>query len=255
MKEQRMYGLWPSPISGKSLATSLRLSEPCWDTDGKTLAWLEGRSDRGVIVVQEGESATRDLTPGDMSVRAFVGYGGGDFTLSHGVCYFVGQADQRIYRQPLVGGPPRPITPGFGAAASPTVSPDGRWLAYVSVETGVPQIYVRPFPETKVAKRQVSVNGGLAARWSRSGRELFFADTSDTIWSVPVPPGPVFSPGIPKELFSASQYAPMAPFPFDVSHDDRRFLFTRPVGSQAQRSDELVVVENFIEELKSKVPR
>ncbi len=142
MKEQRMYGLWPSPISGKSLATSLRLSEPCWDTDGKTLAWLEGRSDRGVIVVQEGDSATRDLTPGDMSVRAFVGYGGGDFTLSRGVCYFVGQADQRIYRQALVGGPPRPITPGFGAAASPTVSPDGSWLVYVHTYEDVDAIAI-----------------------------------------------------------------------------------------------------------------
>ena len=130
-REQRMYGLWESPISSKSLSVSLRLAEPCWDTDGETLAWVEGRSDRGVIVVQrEGESATRDLTP-DISVRAFVGYGGGDFTLSHGCAYFVGQADQRLYRQALAGGAPRPITPAFGAASTPSVSPDGRWVAYV----------------------------------------------------------------------------------------------------------------------------
>ncbi len=132
MKEQRMFGLWPSPVTSKNLAAGLRLGEPCWDTDGRTLAWVEGRSDRGVIVVQDGDGgATRDLTPGDMSVRAFVGYGGGDFTLSHGVCCFVGQADQRIYRQELAGGAPRPITPAFGAASTPTVSPDGRWLVYI----------------------------------------------------------------------------------------------------------------------------
>ena len=46
----------------------------------------------------------------------------------------------------------------------------------------------------------------------------------------------------------------MVLWPFDVSHDDKRFLFTRPMGSQAQRSDELIVVENFAEELKAKVP-
>jgi dipeptidyl aminopeptidase/acylaminoacyl peptidase len=64
-------------------------------------------------------------------VRAFVGYGGGDLTLAQGYAYFVAQHDQRIYRQPLSGGSARPITPGFGAASSPTVSPDGRWLAYI----------------------------------------------------------------------------------------------------------------------------
>jgi len=131
MTQQLMYGLWKSEITPKSLATSLRLSEPCWDTDGRTLAWVEGRSDRGVLVVQDADGGpTRDLTA-DLSVRAFVGYGGGDFTLSHGAAYFVAQHDQRIYRQELAGGPARPITPGFGAASTPSVSPDGRWLAYV----------------------------------------------------------------------------------------------------------------------------
>ncbi len=126
-----MYGLWSSPITPRSLAASMRLSEPHWDTDGRTLGWVEGRSDRGVIVVQEDGGAPRDLTPGDLSVRAFVGYGGGDFTLAHGAAYFVAQHDQRIYRQELAGGSPRPITPAFGAASTPRVSPDGRWLLYV----------------------------------------------------------------------------------------------------------------------------
>ncbi len=130
-REQRMFGLWSSPVTPAMLAAGLRLSEPCWDTDGQTLAWVEGRSDRGVIVTSAtGDPATRDLTS-DISVRAFVGYGGGDFTLSHGAAFFVGQADQRIYRQELAGGAARPITPAFGAAASPAVSPDGRWVAYV----------------------------------------------------------------------------------------------------------------------------
>ncbi len=126
-----MYGLWSSPITPRSLAASMRLSEPHWDTDGRTLGWIEGRSDRGVIVVQEDGGAPRDLTPGDLSVRAFVGYGGGDFTLAHGAAYFVAQHDQRIYRQELAGGSPRPVTPAFGAASTPRVSPDGRWLLYV----------------------------------------------------------------------------------------------------------------------------
>ena len=141
-REQRMFGLWSSPVTPAMLAAGLRLSEPCWDTDGQTLAWVEGRSDRGVIVAQsEGDSATRDLTS-DISVRAFVGYGGGDFTLSHGAAFFVGQADQRIYRQELAGGTARPITPAFGAASSPAVSPDGRWVAYVHSYENVDSIAI-----------------------------------------------------------------------------------------------------------------
>ena len=141
-REQRMFGLWSSPVTPAALAASLRLGEPAWDSDGQTLAWVEGRSDRGVIVTQgPDERATRDLTS-DISVRAFVGYGGGDFTLSHGTAYFVGQADQRIYRQDLAGGRARPITPAFGAASTPVVSPDGKWVAYVHTYEDVDSIAV-----------------------------------------------------------------------------------------------------------------
>ncbi len=70
--QQVAYGLWKSPITPGQLSTSLRLSEPCWDTDGKSLGWIEGRSDRGVLVVQRAGDAPRDLTA-DASVRAFVG--------------------------------------------------------------------------------------------------------------------------------------------------------------------------------------
>lgn len=142
MTEQRMYGLWPSPIGPRDIAAGIRLGEPCWDTDGERIAWVEGRSDRGVLVLREADGSIRDLTPGEMSVRAFVGYGGGDFTLSHGVAYFVGQADQRIYRQDLAGGKPRPITPGFGAASTPRVSPDGRWVVYVHTYEDVDAIAI-----------------------------------------------------------------------------------------------------------------
>jgi hypothetical protein len=72
------FGLWPSPVTPQSLAGGLRLSDVAWDSDGETLVWLEGRSDRGVLVcLPAGEEAPRDLTT-TLSVRARVGYGGGD---------------------------------------------------------------------------------------------------------------------------------------------------------------------------------
>ncbi len=131
MKTTRPYGLWDSVITPASLAEDCRLGPPQWDSDGNTLVWLEGRSDRGVLVAwQMGADAPRDLTS-DLSVRAEVGYGGGDFAVHGGYVYFAVHKDGRLFRQPLAGGPAKPITPRFGEAASACVSPDDRWVVYV----------------------------------------------------------------------------------------------------------------------------
>lgn len=130
-KIARQYGLWDSPITPKGLAESLRLNSVVYDSDGKTLVWHEGRSGRGVIIAESSQNdAPRDLTS-DLSVRAEVGYGGGDFTVHGGFAYFAVHKDGRLFRQPITAGPATPITPKFGSAASPVVSPDGRFVAYV----------------------------------------------------------------------------------------------------------------------------
>ena len=104
------YGLWPSPIGPQSLAEGLRLSDVAWDSDGETLVWLEGRSDRGVLVcLPPGGDAPRDLTS-ELSVRARVGYGGGDFSVAGGSVYFVeadgrGQGSRCDVREELRGDP------------------------------------------------------------------------------------------------------------------------------------------------------
>jgi len=134
-KTHRPYGLWTSPIEPASLAQALRFSDVAWDTDGQTLVWLEGRSDRGVLVCASGGQAPRDLTT-TLSVRAMVGYGGGDMAVAGGYVYFVAQ-EGRLYRQgcvhppSLAGGLPTPITPQVGPMAAPTPSPEGRWLLFV----------------------------------------------------------------------------------------------------------------------------
>lgn len=129
------YGLWQSPITPVSLSRGISFSDLAWDADG-TLVWREGRSDRGVLVVlpPDGQAA-RDLNS-DFSVRAGVGYGGGDFGVGNGKVYFVDAGSKRIYCQPLCAGAARPVTPAFGAAAAPKLSPDGRWLLYVHTYEG-----------------------------------------------------------------------------------------------------------------------
>ncbi len=128
-KELRPYGLWPSPITPAMMARRLRLDDVQWDSDGRTLVWLEGRSDQGVLVCRRDDSAARDLTD-ELNVRAGVGYGGGDFTVGHGLVIFA-ERNGRLYRQTLAHGNPQPITPAFGHAASPAISPNGRWVLFV----------------------------------------------------------------------------------------------------------------------------
>jgi len=130
-KTGRQYGLWDSPITPVSLARGLRFSDVTWD-EGGALVWLEGRSDRNVLVVQPPDgNAPRDLND-TYSARARVGYGGGDFCMGGGNVYFVEAESKRIYRQPVTSGTPTPITPAFGATAAPTLSPDGKWLLFIN---------------------------------------------------------------------------------------------------------------------------
>ena len=88
-RQKTPSGLWTSPLQAADLAAELRFSDVLWDTVEETLVWREERSDQGVLVCQSPQDPSpRDLT-GDLSVRARVGYGGGDFTVSHGSVYFV----------------------------------------------------------------------------------------------------------------------------------------------------------------------
>ena len=132
-KTRKQYGLWSSLITPKSLSSGISFSDVAWDTGG-ALVWRESRSDRGVLVVQPADSGTgpaaRDLNS-ESNVRARVGYGGGDFSVAGGMVYFADAESGRLFHQPVESGLPRPLTPAFGAAASPRVSPDGRWVAFI----------------------------------------------------------------------------------------------------------------------------
>src|SRR6185295_7734481 len=94
----------------------------------------------------------------------------------------------------------RPAIQARGNAAQGKMSPDGRWLAYASDESGHWQVYVQPFPPTG-EQQQVSVNGGSEPRWRQDGRELFFMSPSHQIMAVTVSGGKAFSASPPVMLF------------------------------------------------------
>ena len=133
-KMEAPFGTWKSPITPDLIAAATRLSDPQWDTDGRTLLWLEGRSGQGVVVAQPLGEAPYDLT-GDRNVRGGVGYGGGDYCVRGGVVIFA-EKDGRLYRRELGPGFPKAITPAFGSAASPQLSPDLKWVVFVHTYEG-----------------------------------------------------------------------------------------------------------------------
>jgi Tol biopolymer transport system component len=137
-------------------------------------------------------------------------------------------------------------TPGVNRA--PSVSPDGKWLLFQSARSGVSQIFVRQYPGTTGALRQVSSGDGFDPMWSRDGREIFYRLLSDSLVSVPVLPGPAFAVGTERVLFSTRGVTE-----WDVMPDGRRFLLLRE--REAAEPKRLIVVENFHEELKARVPR
>jgi serine/threonine protein kinase/Tol biopolymer transport system component len=134
-------------------------------------------------------------------------------------------------------------------------SPDGRWLAYASDETGRFEIYLQPFPGPG-GKSQISAEGGTEPAWNPNGRELFYR-SGNKMMAVEIAEQPNLSAGKPKVLFTG-QYQPSPnPVPtanYDVSPDGQRFLMVKPSGQDQAAPTQINVVLNWFEELKQKVP-
>jgi len=129
-------------------------------------------------------------------------------------------------------------------------SPDGRWLAYQSDESGQSQVYVRPFPGPGGRVQQVSTAGGSLPRWSRTGNKLFFASDDQAIM--------VASYVVQGDMFRSDKPRVWAKGPFttyDIHPDGERVAIVRPVESPASaKSNQLAFVFNFFEDIRRVVP-
>jgi len=135
----------------------------------------------------------------------------------------------------------------------PRFSPDGRWLAYISNESGRSEIYVQPYPGPG-GKWQISTEGGTEPAWNPNGRELFYR-SGDKMMEVEIATQPGFAAGTPRMLFEG-RYEP-APFPstnYDVSRDGQRFLMIKSIEQEQAAPTQINVVLNWFEELKRRVP-
>jgi len=135
---------------------------------------------------------------------------------------------------------------------APAFSPDGKWIAYVSDESGRFEIYVRPFPGPG-EKWLISLEGGNEPVWPRNGRELFYR-VGDTMMVVDVQTTPTFSAGKPRRLFERAYERSLALWAnYDASPDGQRLLMVRQENASAQATH-INVVLNWLEELRQKLP-
>jgi hypothetical protein len=136
---------------------------------------------------------------------------------------------------------------------APNFSPDGKWLAYSSDESGRREIYVQPYPPGPGGKWQISTDGGQEPVWNPNGGELFYRSRKK-IMAVDIDTESGFSPNAPRLLFEGPYMPTAASFPFyDVSPDGERFLMLKPVETEAAPT-QINVVLNWFEELKAKAP-
>jgi serine/threonine-protein kinase len=152
-----------------------------------------------------------------------------------------------------------PVAPAGVATRNGEVSPDGKMLAYETNESGQMQVVVRPFPNVEGGRRQISNGGGVAPAWSRDGRELFYVGPAGGIMRVQTTDEATLMFSAPTKLVDGPYTWGLvvlgsAGRTYDVHSD--RFLVMKPAPS-AQRPtvpDSIVVVQNWFEELKARVP-
>jgi hypothetical protein len=139
---------------------------------------------------------------------------------------------------------------------SPALSPDGRWLAYASNETGAYEIYVRPFPGVDAGQFQVSIGGGVAPVWAHDGREIFFLGFDQRMNVAQIETDPRFRVIGVESLFDAAAIygGQVTAGWYDVSMDDERLLMVR---GYLDRGDsvpaELILVRNWFDVLEERV--
>jgi eukaryotic-like serine/threonine-protein kinase len=223
--------------------------DPVWSPDGKSVVFGSKRGEEtfGLYVQRLDGRAPAELvwpSPGPIWPDAQ------SWTPDGGTIVFTTKGNDTaddIWLLSLADREARPWLQTPAAEWGGRLSPDGRWMAYTSSESGRDEVYVQPFPGPG-AKRLVSSGGGMNPIWSRDGRELFYRGGSH-VMAVPLEADPVFSAGTPRALF-AGRYR-LTGRDFDVSLDGSRFLMMQTTSPRTTAT--LHVVLNWWRALEARV--
>ena len=240
-----------APFTNTRLTFADGNSNPVWSPDGRSVLFASGSSVRPGFVFRQRSDGTGavdtvlriareviEVVPTPDSTRFLL-------RLSNPGSRDIVQGQRgRDTATPLLA------SPTF-QEISPALSPDGKWLAYASNESGRFEVYVRPYPDVNSGRWQVSQAGGLQPLWARNGRELFYENGAKMLISAAVLPGATFTLGAQVPLFNTSGFASNVISPlYDVSPDGQRFLFLR---EPTMPTTELVQITNWGAEVQAKL--
>ena len=134
------------------------------------------------------------------------------------------------------------------------VSPNGKWLAYDSNESGRYEVFVRPFPNTAGGRWPISSGGGSQPAWTRDGRELIYSGTDNRLMGTTITDQGTFSAGPPHVVADVRRFVGVLARAYDISPDGKRFLIVEEGDDVSASGANIIVVLNWTEELQRLVP-
>jgi serine/threonine-protein kinase len=228
---------------------------PAWSPDGRLVAYVRDSANTSAVYARapDGSGPERPLAHIDRMIQ--------EVTWSPDARWVVVRTDNSLRGAgDLVGvrlddDSAVPLVDSEFSEFHPAISPDGRWLAYTSNESGTNEVYVRPFPNTSAVRWQVSNGGGNSPVWSPTGRELFYLDDGQRLVAAEIAPGSTFSVGRIAPLFDASGFVYDAFHQgYAVAPDGRSFLFMAPRRlAVAGRPVQIVWVDNWFTDLAARL--
>jgi Tol biopolymer transport system component len=222
---------------------------PVWSPDGKYVAFSASLSDRPRSVLWKNADGS-----GAEDVIATSGFHThlGSFTPDGRLLAYTNYESETrgdIWLLPLAEDrKPRPFLQTPFNEIDPKISPDGRWIAYVSDETGREEVYVQSLGGSG-GKYQVSTDGGFGPLWARNGHELFYRKDTK-VMAVTVTTNPSFAASTPRTLFEGTyDIHPRREGVWDIMPDGQHFLMVRPTAHESSQ-DQFRVVLNFSTEIQ-----
>jgi len=225
-------------------------ARPQWNPGGESIAFISRRAGNADVWVRPADQSALASRIVDLERGVFEPHWSpdGQSLVIRTVSNDPGSGDVLMIR-PGEDAEPTELIAGEAQEWGPVLSPNGRWLAYSSDETGQFEVYVVPFPDAQGSKVAISSpNGGREVMWGHSGRELFYRSGAGDMIAVDVETASNFVQAAHRPLFSTTGYRTVGGHQgYVVAPDDQSFIMIRMAGFGDVA--ELVVVENWFSEL------